>query len=422
MMRYAPRRRYRNRRGPWRGLLAGLLLALPATGQPPDSELPVDGELFAARVIHLEVVVSERGKRVSGLGAEEFRLLVDGREVPIEEFTEVDEGRVVAASGAADRAPVTGWKPGERVGTYYLVFIDDFFGIAVYRNRILRILSDQLALLGPEDRLAIVAFDGRKVEVLSDWARSPVQLGAVFDRAMERTAQGLRRFGNQPGVLATSTSPPRTTTGSGFSNIGFAGARRSASPLGMNASPSSRGLPRQLELVVEAAAVSLRAFADAPGRPVALLIADGWPAVVEMVPSRMRVFTPLINAANLLGFTLYPVDYQGGSEEFLTFLAEATGGRAFFGNAARSVLEHAAEDTRSYYRLGFTPIWEGGDASHRIKVELRRRGLKARARTTFPDPSPQSEALLVDRVELDGFPLPDGRSSVATPDDSHSRR
>ncbi|MCP4658910.1 MAG: VWA domain-containing protein [bacterium] len=407
----------RPRRGAWRWLAAGLLLALPAAGQPRDAELLVDGEIAAVRVIHLEVVVSERGNRVSGLEAEDFSLLVDGREVPIDYFSEVYEGRVPAAPEPAVRA------------TSYLIFIDDFFGVAVYRNRILRALRAQLPLLGPEDRLAIAAFDGSKVEVLSDWTRSPVQLNAAFDRAMERTAHGLRRIGEGRRMAATTSFFQRTAPGSSFSNIGFAGARRGASDLGLDASRSSRKIPTQLGLVVEAVALSLRSFAGAPGRKVALLIADGWPPFPEvgpspeMVPTRPRVLAPLIDTANLLEFTLYPVDYQAGAQGILDFLADSTGGRAFFGNAGLKVLERAVEDTRSYYYLGFTPSFGGEEPQHRIKVELRRRGLKARSRTTFPDPSRLSEATgLIDRVELDDFPSADGPPTGAVPDGEPSRR
>ncbi len=416
----------------WRWTIAGLLLALPATGQVPEARLLAAGEageLAAARTIHLEVVVSERGNRVRGLGAEDFSLLVDGREVPFDTFREVHEGLVLAASEPADRAPAPGWKPGERVGTSYLVFIDDFFGVAVYRNRILRELRDQLPLLGPEDRLAIAAFDGSTVEMLSDWTRSPVQLGAALERAMERTAYGLRRIGERRRMTATASFLQRTAPGSSFSNIGFVGALRGASDLVPDESRSSRKIPSQLELVVEAAAVSLRSFASAPGRKVALLIADGWPSYPEvgpatdMVPTRPWVLAPLIDAANLLGFTCYPVDYQAGAQEILDFLADATGGRAYFGNAGLKVLERAVEDTRSYYYLGFTPSTGGEQPHHRIKVELRRRGLKVRSRTSFPDPSRHGETTgWIDRVELDDYPLAGGSPTDAVPAGEPSRK
>lgn len=424
MKTHAPRSGCRNRRGPGagRGWVAGLLLALTVTEPAFGAELLATAEIAAARAIHLEVVVSERGDRVSGLGTEDFSLLVDGRKVPIDYFGEVHQGRVLTASEPVNRASMRGWKPGERVGTSYLVFIDDFFGIAVYRNRILRELRNQLSLLGPEDRLAIVAFDGSTVEVLSDWTRSQVQLVAALDRAMERTAYGLRRHGEQERVGSTTSFLQQTPAGSSFSNIGFAGARRGASDL-EDGAQSNRKIPTQLELVVEAVVVSLRSFAGAPGRKVALLIADGWPAYPEVVPNRPRLLTPLIDAANLMGFTVYPVDYQAGAEETLDFLAVSTGGRAFFGSAGIQVLERAVEDTRSYYYLGFSPTVGGEELQHRIRIELRPRGLKVRSRTTFPDPSRLSEATqLIESIALDDVPLTGGPAIDATLGVSPSRK
>ena len=57
--------------------------ALPVRAQEPGDE--VFGEAIDVRVVNVEAVVADkRGNRVRGLTAADFRLLVDGREVPID--------------------------------------------------------------------------------------------------------------------------------------------------------------------------------------------------------------------------------------------------------------------------------------------------------------------------------------------------
>src|SRR4051794_5931686 len=79
------------------------ILATPAlaaqTAPPSQSSF---GESIDVRVVNVEAVVTDRkGTRTPGLTAADFRLLVDGREVPIDYFTEIKEGEVAAPSPAS---------------------------------------------------------------------------------------------------------------------------------------------------------------------------------------------------------------------------------------------------------------------------------------------------------------------------------
>lgn len=434
-----------------------LLGAGSATAQP--AATPTFTGTIEVRVVNLEVVVTAGGDRLSGLGREDFALEIDGREVPIEYFTEVHEGR--ARPPAAGVAAVPALAAGEPVGTSFLVFIDDFFAIPTHRNRVLRALRDQLPRLAPEDRMAVVAFDGRRLDLLAPWSASREELAAALDAAMERTAYGLRRQ-SEMRRLGSPAAPPALgfrsgsqTARSSFSTIGFHGAGREA------AAELQPGLEvtAQVERAVRAAAATLRGFANVPGRRVMLLLAGGWPvfstewarrmpgdspADVRVVAPRERfeVFEPLVDAANRLGYTLYPVDLQpyagfrsrsaefgapdegygdasrrglleADSREALVFLAEATGGQAFEGSAGLTALERTAGDVRSYYWLGFTPRWQGDDRVHRVEVKPRRQGLKVRSRAGFADLSRRSEVtLMVEGAQLFDTPLP-GEGEVA---------
>ena len=413
----------------------------PGAGAPP-----LFGEEVDVRVVNLEVVVTDRdGNRVPNLAPGDFRLRVDGKDVPIEYFTEVREGRSVATSAEETAQAGTGGTqsvaPEGAVGTYYLVFIDDFFAVTPRRNDVLKALKADLARLGPEDRMAIVAYDGGRLAMLSNWSGSRSDLERAFDQAMARTSRGFdrvverRSFLGDEDFIRTATAPgegpgragadPATPipqfTLAGVTNGGLKDQKLAY----------AETLVRQMRGVVGAAVSAMRGFAAPRGRKVMLLLSGGWPFSVESyvlgaaptTPSREiedgeDAFRPLTSTANLLGYTLYPVDVPGtqpsaaadveaaapsesgfgfgnlGEQEIegsLHFLAEETGGKPMLNSNRTVALANASADTRSYYWLGFSPTWQHNDKRHDIKVEARRPGLQVRTRNNFLDLSRKAE-------------------------------
>ena len=192
--------------------------------------------------------------------------------------------------------------------------------------------------------------------------------------------------------------------------------------------------------MVGAAVSTLRGFASPPGRKVMLLFSGGWPfSPVDFVvnnpnrpvmerdlPRGEDLFRPLVDTANRLGYTLYPVDVPGLETEVadaslsspppsglnireqehqtsLLYVAKETGGRALLNGLREASLERASEDTRSYYWLGFTPSWKGDDARHKVVVEIARPGLEVRTRDSFQDLSRKAEvSMMVESAMLFG--------------------
>ncbi|HVG07304.1 MAG TPA: VWA domain-containing protein [Thermoanaerobaculia bacterium] len=281
--------------------------------------------LPALAQVDVEAVVTDlEGNRVRGLSAGDFRLLVDGAEVPVERFAEV-------AGGA--------------VGRSYLVFVDDSLSIAVQRDLVLWEIERDLDRLGPDDRMAIVAFDGARLHPLADWTGNRETLAAALAEARKRPAKE---------SLTRSTMWVANT-------------------------------------VAGTAAGALRSVSPSPGRKVMLVLSGGWPSGPSL---------QLVRDANRLGYTLYPVDVPAfereraphAAEDTLLALAEATGGQAALNSNRLAALERAEEDTRSYYLLGFSQAWKADDRDHRIELEVRRPGLDVRARHGFPDVSPATLA------------------------------
>ncbi len=151
-------------------------------------------------MVNIETVVTDReGGRVTGLTREDFRLLVDGDEVPIGYFTEIRDGRPTADLPEAEPGASPDTARGETVTaepipTNYLVFVDDYFAIGAHRDLVLRGLAEQLSHLGERDRVAVVAYDGSRVVMLVGWTGDTGEIRAGLEAARERPAEGAKRI------------------------------------------------------------------------------------------------------------------------------------------------------------------------------------------------------------------------------------
>ena len=429
-------------------LAAVVLLAGPAPGQQED--LPeVFSEVIDVRVVNIEIVAIDRaGNRVQGLGPSDFELLVDGEPTPIAYFTEIEDGFAVDTT-TGDVAGVPSLDPNAPVGTNFLVFIDDLFSIERDRNRVLDRLGEDLQALGPADRVAAVAFDGKTAETLTAWTNSSSRLEEALDRARERPAKGLeqltaRKLADSDRELTAQVEATRGRSPRGSSSAAPQAAQASTglSSLMSRAQLSYRQkLSNQLKSSVLAAMATMRQYADRPGRKVMLVLAGGWPRSVEIytrerlpagglplgrrVMSEHELYGPLVSTANLIGFSLYPVDLPGHTGEFagdastgfdpavrpdgasstpgsleredivhstLYLLARSTGGVPLINARRDEALATVVADTRSYYWLGFEPQRREDNAFHEIVVRpTRRTDLEVRTREGYVDMSRDHE-------------------------------
>jgi VWFA-related protein len=420
--------------------LAALAVSMPLAAQAPRpaEPPPVFGEQIEVRIVNVEVVVTDKdGNRVTGLQPSDFRLRVDGKDLPVEFFTEVIGREAVAPEGGGDR-PAAGPSvvPGEAVGTYYLVFVDDFFAQTPHRNQVLTSLKDQLARLGPNDRMAVVAFDGGRLDMLSSWSNNARDLARAFSDAMARPSRGPQRATELAELLHNKNIGDvevggRLDDGGGDPLAG----RMTSSDLSLQEKAYGLTLARQLEAEVSAVVSAMRATSGVPGRKVLLLLSGGWPFSIQSyvrgaqdtsmsreLPEGEKVYRPLTSAANLLGYTIYPVDLPGVQnganssdgryreqevEGAISFLAKETGGRPLLNSLRDKALDIAEEDTRSYYWLGFTPTWERNDRQHKVDVDVKRPGLTVRSRNSFLDLSKQASVSMMMESALLFGNLPD---------------
>jgi VWFA-related protein len=392
-------------------ILTLLALSLPLAAQEAkEPELvQIMGETIDVRVVNVEAVVTGRsGQQVRGLSAADFRLLVDGKEVPVEYFAEVAEGASVTAEkpAATAPAPATSTAPavpvpaGEAVGRSYLVYVDDSFSLLNRRNAVLDKLERDLGLLRPADRMAILAFDGYRIAVLSRWTGDVKALKAALDQAQQRPAHGDRALAYQRALKHDEEAVMEAELEADVTKAALSG-------MANRISPEAR---TQLGRTATAAAAALRGFESPPGRKVMMLLSGAWS--LSVAP---QLYRPMVEAANRLGYTVYPVDASMSDVKEVTALdklARATGGRVMV-SAANEAFRDMVADSGSYYWLGFTPSWKANDKGHKVTVEVRRPELTVRSRDGFTDLSKKTEtAMKAESVLMFGGAAEDRRLIV----------
>lgn len=182
---------------------------------------------------------------------------------------------------------------------------------------------------------------------------------------------------------------------------------------------------------VLAVVAAMRRFDNQQGRKVLLLLTGGWPESIALHASggglgappdpRMamtadELYGPLVSTANLIGYTIYPVDVPGNvrgtatsvqnARGTLQRLARATGGVPMTSSLRTTALARTVEDTRTYYWLGFEPSRRKDDKFHDVEINvIGRADLDVRTREGYVDMSTDREvAMTVEAALLFGDP------------------
>ena len=404
-----------------------MLGALALGAQTPPAAVPptVFDSAIDVRVVNVEAVVTDgKGKLVRGLSAADFRLLVDGREVPVEYFTEVADGKA-AATAPAPQAPVAA---GEEVGRSYLVFVDDAFSLANVRDQALANLERDLTLLQPADRMAVLAFDGTRIDVLSDWTGDAAALADALERARKRAAAGGEMLAHQRKLQKDVDVVLENQIDDGDTNPLTNTIGREMEALGAADQPG--GADRARPDVRVGRRARCAAFPSPPGRKVMLLLSAAW--TMSVAP---RVYAPLVEAANRLGYTIYPVDMgQSNAHEITALGRPGRRHRAAGWWSRRSSIPSARWWRTAAPTTGSAspPPGRRTTAGTGWPSMARRAGLKVRSRGGFSDLSKRTEnamkaesVLLFGGAEQDrrlivrlGAPKPAGRGRAGDPGDA----
>ena len=422
--------------------LAVVAFCAPLTAQVLELQSPselVFGEEIEVRVVNLEVVVEDRaGERVTGLNHSDFRLLIDGEEVGIEYFTEVSGKRAVASSHS-DSPPAIG--EGETVATNYVLFVDDDHTHVTFRRPVLLGFRDRIAELPAIDQVAVVVQSGRQLEILSPFttdreathtALRELDKGGRFGGFLRAGGRQRRADVGGPSGSGDATSSQEVGVSvrgvidseqpvPAASYLGAASRDSSArwpggsagamGPFGREAigsfglaglgTPDMRFL--DLRFSVDAVVSTMRALDPPEGRRVFLLLAGSWPSgdlglagLGGGKSTDLHLLDALIDTANLLGYTVYPMDQQSGPRGWLwanlRYVARGTGGKASMAGSNIEALDMINADTSHYYWLGFVPGYLRDDRAHDVRIEVKRPRLRVRSRRGYVDLSRRTEA------------------------------
>jgi VWFA-related protein len=344
-------------------ILALFVAACPAGAQAPQEtprRIQVFEEAIDVRVVNVEAVVTDRrGQRMRGLSVQDFKLVVDGIETPITFFSEINEG-------GARNADQVAWQ-----ARNILVFLDEATMVKARRDIVLRSLINDLAQLGEDDRIAVVAFTGSRLEVVADWSGDRERLASTFAEVSRRPSQGIRLEARSHTQAAFEPYSWETLFGSPWDGTD------------------------EFHQVAEAASAAMRSLVSPPGRKIMLLLTEAFPDPLFA--------WPVVSEANRLGYSLYPVDVRGpgpslfarmGVYNAMESMARATGGQASLSGNRTVALKRVVEHSAAYYLLGFSPSWRGDDHQHKIVLSVLRPGLEVRARESYTDASQETRLLL----------------------------
>lgn len=423
---------------PWirRFSLSALLFSAlfqPVLSQEPNAPFV---DRIDVRLVEVEVVVTDKdGNRVTGLAPEDFQLIVDGRQVPVEFFEEVARSSAGETLEGVEMTTTTELETiaDPEQGRSFLLYFDDHFTDPRGRNVLLKRLENELELFEPGDRMAAVRYAGGGLEILADWTDSLETLRQVLAEERKFIPEELRRRTR----LDALTDPYL----------------------------QEKLLAEQIQRSVTATTVAMRTFSQAPGRKLLLPVTSGWPyqqdsaadgpvgggslqsggpstgepglgslgetgvgeAAIDSAVSRTSdvgelgaarqyrsfdMLRPMFDTANRLGFTIYPYlvgqpcDGVGPSsvmcvENFnlqrqsLIALADETGGTlAGVGATTRAPFANVVGDTSQYYLLAFRYVDAVPGDRADIEVAVRRPGLKIRHRRSVLELTRRQQATL----------------------------
>ncbi len=397
------------------GSIAALLVAIAmSVTQPVAQQAPAGAQsppIFRADVnaVQLDVRAVDRdGRFVRDLSREDFQVYEDDAEQTLSTFALVDLPIVPGDTRSIPTDPpdiASNRDAGE--GRLYVLVLDDTtppsddptmrIGAAMRATRLRAIARNFVdRSLGPYDRASVAAISGRAA-LAQEFTSDRTRLTNVIDRYQANFGQ----------TFPSSCSHLRSVGASLRGVAGWLGqitGRRKAivliaERLGAPGRFADIGNLPDLDATLECEGNELRDLVNALARAnVTLYILDpvGVPGGRTGTPGRGR--------ANVVPAVPNLVDddsaSDAGRKQGLVALAEATGGFAFLNsNDYESAYNRIVEENSSYYVLGYPAPQPARDRRfHRIRVAVRRPGVRVQARSGYYDREPLRPRMVLPNV------------------------
>jgi VWFA-related protein len=366
------------------------------------------------RLVQVSVIVQDRkGRPVTGLTRDAFRLLEDGREQAIDVFsveTLADPAkRAGAAPAAAPPAPNTFSNlADEGPASLTVILLDRLNTRWEHQRMALDQVKKHLAGVRPGDQVALYALD-RGVRVLHDFTTD--------------TASVLRALGRHQARMSGELAGNDDAEALGLYETGD--AEMDAWLQETSQKIAEFFTEQRTVLSFDALEAIGRHLSSVPGRKSLIWVSDAFPVPprdTAVFSEGMRRATRALNTADV---AVYPVDTRGlvgafasrpgarrqvftslstvwPSVETMQIAAAETGGRAFYNtNAIDRSIQRAVDDSRVVYVLGYYPAGASWDDTYRrIEVKVNRRDVEVRHRrgyfaqaSTLPDAAARERAL-----------------------------
>lgn len=409
--------------------------AAPApTGSPARQaadEVAPEGEFFESidvSVVNIDVYVTDKkGKRILGLGKDDFELFEDRRPIQITNFYAVEDGDPVLAGdeGATGTLETPATTARELAATelpedqrlHLVVYVDNWSLKPFSRNRTFSFVREFLRnKLSRGDRVMLITYD-RQPHVRRPFTADPVGVAAALFELEDLSGNGARIDADRRDLL---------------NEIADAEARDRVG-LETQVRNYSESLYNDLSFQINALKELVSTLAGLPGRKAILYLSEGldmvpgedlYYALQEKFPNASnsvlearnydlsRRFRELTSAANASRISFYTVDaaglrsstsasvqqrtagassivdsvYWGNIQGSIRLMADETGGTAIVNtNVPTQGLDVIAADFRNYYSLGYTPARVSDGRYHKVEVKTKEKGYIVRHRDGYRD-------------------------------------
>jgi VWFA-related protein len=389
--------------------LLAVLSLVPSSARADEPARAPGGVRAAVEVtaLDLDVVVTKDGQFVKDLTKEDFAVKVDGKPVPLDYFTPVEEGTLFAPDLSKASPDLILDSVRSDAGQRYLarqilIYFDDDHLMPFDRPRAIDGLRELISKLSPVDRVAIlqynrgymralVPFTGSKEELLDGLAKlekmTPGGLNWTQQTQLDyRTGQATRSASSRSNVVRNYAQQAQTREKAALGEI-----RHAISALAARSGKRT--------MIYVGSGIELR-----PGQGMA--VALGFRNLQQLEYSVTKEYENVLREANESGVTMYVIDARGLTtdidagemqppdipvserdayrKEALSGFAAETGGVLFQNrNVFKGAMDQVYRETSTFYSIGVTLSNLPKKEQHAIKVSVNRPGVSVRTRSTF---------------------------------------
>lgn len=394
--------------------------APPAPASSKNQEpIPPVSETVEVNITNVDVFVTDsKGKRVTGLTADDFEVRQDGIPQKITNFYAVSGGKVLFEDGSSvafDVKEAAAPEVPAVVQAHYIFYIDNQNIQPQNRNRMFKRLKEFITeSVGPNAEGMIVTYN-RSLKVRKAFTSHPNELIGTLEEIELDTGGGTNNVADRKDAIEKISDSTSETQAQSY------------------AENYSKSLRNDIEFTVDALVDTISSLAGIQGRKNLVYVSEGLPQMAGLElyeairdkyqdPSASMEefeydlssrYVKIVSAANANGVTIYTLDASGlqtpdmlsaenrassvhvndfvvrnNLQGPIKMLAEETGGLyAVNTNDLKGNFDQIAADFSNFYSLGYRAAKGATDRGHKIDVAVKKKGLTVRTRTSFMEKS-----------------------------------